>query len=282
MRRIFFITAFTILFLAPLWLFAQQQQYVPLAPIPGVTDKTTFSEFVQRIVIIALSVGAILAVLMLVVGGFQWMVSEAVGDKTLGRERVKNAILGLLILLASVLILNTINPQLTNVSLLVQPLNLPQIETRSGTPSNPNAPSIRQLDPQVMCSEGEYSRTTGGVVISPTCRLKLESECGRTGQELWTISGYWCNRILPGGQAPIPKDVQDQGNPRIPTADKPFVAQICAGSTVFCASCIRHNQACDRVTLTPEYYRNEAECKARITKDENSNWESNCRAYPLP
>lgn len=146
--RILFLTTFLALALLSLVpLSADAQAYQPLAPIPGVSSGISFSQFVERIVVIALSIGAILAVLMLVVGGFEWMVSEAVHKKELGRERVRNAIFGLLILLAAVLVLNTINPQLINLNPAVQELKLPLVERPSDT-SKPDCQRLSRFDCQ--------------------------------------------------------------------------------------------------------------------------------------
>ena len=54
---------------------------------------------------------------MIVIGGIEYMTSELVSSKKAGIERITNAILGLLIALTAFLILNTINPNLLNVCL---------------------------------------------------------------------------------------------------------------------------------------------------------------------
>ena len=60
---------------------------------------------------------AVLAMVMIVIGGIEYMTSELVSSKKAGIERITNAILGLLIALTAFLILNTINPNLLNVCL---------------------------------------------------------------------------------------------------------------------------------------------------------------------
>lgn len=94
--------------------FVLAQQPVVLEPIPGVTQGTSlnFATMMRGLFQALLGLGAILAVLMLVIGGIQYMTGEALHTKEQAREKIRNAILGLLLLFGSVLILQTINPNL--------------------------------------------------------------------------------------------------------------------------------------------------------------------------
>lgn len=94
-------------------------EFVPLAPIPNLdtTDGATLSSYLNSVFNFAISIGAILAVLMIVKGGFEYMTTEAVGQKGAARTSIQNAVLGLILLLMIVLILEVINPQLLNLDL---------------------------------------------------------------------------------------------------------------------------------------------------------------------
>ncbi len=99
------------------------QQYVPLAPIdtdPGIYRVNNFGAFLNGMMKILISLGAVLAVLLIVIGGFQYITSASEGGKGSAKERIENALIGLAILLGSYLILNTINPDLVNTQLIVQ------------------------------------------------------------------------------------------------------------------------------------------------------------------
>ena len=66
----------------------------------------------------ALGIGGILAFVMIVVGGVKLMVSGGNPSKISdAKDQITSAIIGLLLLLGSWLILNTINPQLTVLTL---------------------------------------------------------------------------------------------------------------------------------------------------------------------
>jgi type IV secretory pathway VirB2 component (pilin) len=60
---------------------------------------------------------AVLAVIMIVMGGIQYMTSELPGNKEAGKERIMHAIFGLLLALGAWTLLNTINPDLLNTDL---------------------------------------------------------------------------------------------------------------------------------------------------------------------
>lgn len=96
--------------------------YELLAPIPGlvpnnvVTADFKIGDYVNNLIKIVIGIAAVLAVLMIVFGGIQWMMSDSFLAKGAGKEKIKNAILGLLLALSSYLILNTINPDLVNIN----------------------------------------------------------------------------------------------------------------------------------------------------------------------
>src|SRR5690606_22709225 len=59
----------------------------------------------------------ILAVIMITLGGIQYMTTDAISGKTEGKAVITRALLGLMLALASWLILYTINPNILNFSL---------------------------------------------------------------------------------------------------------------------------------------------------------------------
>jgi Type IV secretion system pilin len=109
-----------------------ESSYTPLAPLPNLTSQTlelakevTFSDYAQYVFNLLVALGAVAAVFMITWGGFEYMTSDVAGTKTGGLDKVKNAVYGLIIILASVLIVRTINPQFGNVPAgLVPPARL--------------------------------------------------------------------------------------------------------------------------------------------------------------
>lgn len=78
--------------------------------------KCALGEYLNIIVKLVVGLSAVLAMVMIVLGGIEYM-GESISHKKAGMEKIRNAILGLLIGLTAVLILNTINPKLLNLCL---------------------------------------------------------------------------------------------------------------------------------------------------------------------
>ncbi len=74
-------------------------------------------DFLTALFNIAISVGAILAVLRIGWAGFKYMTTDAAGEKSTAKEIIQNAVLGLLLLLGIVLILERINPNIPKFNL---------------------------------------------------------------------------------------------------------------------------------------------------------------------
>ncbi|MDP3996564.1 MAG: pilin [bacterium] len=93
--------------------------YVPLAPIEGTfaesTGKTSLTTYIAGAFRIAIALCGVLAFLMIVIGGFQYMSTDAIGGKTEGKERILQAVGGLVLALSSWLIINTLNPELLSL-----------------------------------------------------------------------------------------------------------------------------------------------------------------------
>ena len=99
---------------------AETNEYTVLAPLPGVGDttgKTTLEKYLPAMFNIAIVLSAVFAVLMIVIGGFQYMSTDAIQGKSAGRERIKNAIFALVLVIGAWLILWTINPALLTLNL---------------------------------------------------------------------------------------------------------------------------------------------------------------------
>lgn len=112
-------------------IFAQNEKYIPLEPIAGLnTDPgpDKLGSYIQGLFRILIGVAGMLAVLMISIGGFQYMSTDAVYGKSEAKERITYAIGGLLLAIVSWLILNTINPELLKTD-----LNVPVTEGRVST-----------------------------------------------------------------------------------------------------------------------------------------------------
>ena len=93
--------------------------YVRLVGLPfEQANNQDINEFIKALYRLAIGVAATLAVLRLILAGAQYMFTDVVTTKADAKKNVQNSLVGLLVVLAAVLILNTINPQLTNLEAL--------------------------------------------------------------------------------------------------------------------------------------------------------------------
>ena len=107
------------LFCLPAVVLAAPNPYVPLEPLPFLSQVqgTKLPDLLQALFQLLIIGGAGVAVLMITIGGIQYMTGEALHQKSEGRARIQNSVLGLILLLFIYLLLRTINPQLLNFNL---------------------------------------------------------------------------------------------------------------------------------------------------------------------
>ena len=94
--------------------------YTPLTNIPSVSenDTTSITSYINRLFVLAVVIGAILAVVKITIGGFKYMMSDVITDKSAAKKDITGALLGLGIVLSTFLVLYTIYPNLVNTNIL--------------------------------------------------------------------------------------------------------------------------------------------------------------------
>lgn len=133
---------------------SSSSNYVLLAPISttGEDVLSTFNpeetnalgRYLNIMIKIVIGLAAVMAVVMIVVGGMEYMTSELISSKEAGKQRITEAVLGLLLALGAYAILYTINPNLlrtdtiNNLADAEVTVNLEDpIFSDSGTPPGP-------------------------------------------------------------------------------------------------------------------------------------------------
>ncbi len=102
----------------------KSDKFTPEIPIPGVftgeqnADDSLLTRYIRAIYIYFVWVVGIVAVVMVMYGGIRWVSAAGnPGQIKEARDIIDNAVIGVLIALVSVVLLNTINPKLTNLAL---------------------------------------------------------------------------------------------------------------------------------------------------------------------
>ncbi len=122
------------LFLTSGYVKAQQQplttDYVVLAPLPRTTVNCTvngkaeqctdLSMYLPRAFELTIGIAVALAFVVIVYGGVMYATSDALSGKSAGREAIENALWGLLLVIGSYVILQTINPKMLDFTLDIQ------------------------------------------------------------------------------------------------------------------------------------------------------------------
>lgn len=112
--------------------------FTALAPIPKLTavDSTfingsTLANFFQNLYKYLIGVAAIIAIIMTIWGGLEMATKDSIPMKMQGKQRIYEALIGLLLVLSPVVVFSIINPDILNLS-----VNIPALDTKSGIPTN--------------------------------------------------------------------------------------------------------------------------------------------------
>ena len=87
-------------------------RFTPATQSNGVVSIPFLAQYITGIYRVSVGLGAILAAIMIVYGGFRYLLAATLPGVKEGKEVIQNAFIGLVVLLSSYLILNTINPAL--------------------------------------------------------------------------------------------------------------------------------------------------------------------------
>ncbi len=132
MKKSLFISILFLLVLLPAPIsFVHSQpitEYKLLAPLPckegteacptdelknfDVKSENSLGRYLNVMIRIFIGICAVLAMVMIIMGGLEYMTSELVSSKESGKHKITGALLGLILALGSYAILNTINPDL--------------------------------------------------------------------------------------------------------------------------------------------------------------------------
>ena len=117
--------------------------FVPLVGIPGIDANASFNDYINALYALSISIAALIAVIKIIIAGVKWMLSDVVSSKQEAKSDIQGALIGLLIILAAVLILEVINPQLKSSSLFLSPVGTVK---RAAAPDSGAAPKLKDWE----------------------------------------------------------------------------------------------------------------------------------------
>lgn len=141
--------------------------FCALAPISGLTDQTTadsvaksksFADFFNNLYKYLIGLAAILAIIEIIWGGLEISTKDSVSKQSDGKERITQAIFGLVLVLSPVLVFSIVNPSILNLSLSLKPLDTKRTYIPPST-----TPKIK---------------ITSDSVVSENLSVCLDNDCG--------------------------------------------------------------------------------------------------------
>jgi len=149
--------------------------------IPFLDGDLTTQGFVEAMYKLAIALASIIVVIRLMLAGAKYMLSEVVSNKSQAKEDIKNALLGLLVILGAVLILGTINPKLVGMNFLNDsaPLNIKDADTIDRIGFKPGD-TFSAADIGSMCGEGNLDFSSNEECVNDAVD-KLNQSCKHNG-----------------------------------------------------------------------------------------------------
>lgn len=171
-----------------------QEEFKALAPIPGLTapnpgegsviDSNNLANFFNNLYKYLIGIAAILAIIQIIRGGLEISTQDSISKQSAGREHIRDAIFGLVLVLSPVLVFSIINPTILNLS-----LNLPGLET-ADSPDQDDDGTQTETDPETEC----LVTGTEGILQSALCPSESTArDWGTTN----CAAGFGLSEIIP-------------------------------------------------------------------------------------
>lgn len=199
--KFYFLLLFILL--TPLFTFAQDPLY--LVGIPGVDIGSDFNTYINALYKLSIAIAALLAVIKIIVAGLKWMLTDLITSKEDAKKDIQGAVLGLLIIIAAVIILETINPQLTKTQIFLAPaesIDMSEVSIQKKASDCVREYGSYAWDPvSNICNPGQATTTKkyGGFVREYNCKpinveagqydcSEVEKTCRDLGGEVETYN----------------------------------------------------------------------------------------------
>jgi hypothetical protein len=158
---------------------ATEYGYQPIVGIPGINSNALSTEgYVNALYKLSITVACLLALYKIIFGGVKWALSDVVTDKGEAKKDIKGALLGLLIVLSAVLVLNTINPNLTQLNIFGE--GAPSLDAIEEAQQGADTPFGSAADARYM-SGAEMQRfvdNCNGVIATRYIRINPREQIG--------------------------------------------------------------------------------------------------------
>lgn len=166
-------------------------------PLGGVSQVNGLPEYINVAYRYMVTIVLVVAIVMVVYGGFRYLVGATLGDIQAGKKIIQDAIVGMLIVLGAYTILSTINPATTLLSFTPpEPINCQELAL-------PDAIKKSTCDSDAECDAGKrcvlarnIAFDPGAVVDESVEGLKEGGEAGRAADEAGGVLGTEAEGVI--------------------------------------------------------------------------------------
>jgi Type IV secretion system pilin len=158
-----------VLFL-PVSVFAAE--FKALVGIPGIDNITGdggLNDYINALYRLSISIAALLAVIKIVIAGAKYMLTDIVPAKEEAKKDIQGALIGLLIVIGAIIILNTINTDLTNVNFNLDNVVLDDAPVLTGNQQR-EAECVDGCTEYVCSADSAALRQLSGLPEGTSCR----------------------------------------------------------------------------------------------------------------
>lgn len=199
-----------VLLLLPQVLFGAEIKYQPLVGIPQLGNAApnaqegtgNMAAYFNKLYLLAIAVGAIIAFVKISIAGVKWSLSHVVTDKSDAMNDIRGALIGMVVLLAPYIVLSTIYGNLVNLNVLDKAPRV-DLSSRPNTmnPQTNNCPNGKVYDtalhvcttPQMTVEKTVYKQEE----VTAQIHKQWQDKCGSTLRSQPTPDGgraYWCEK----------------------------------------------------------------------------------------
>lgn len=169
-------------------------QYTPITGFPGLNgNNLTTEDYVKALYMLSITVAGTLAVVKIIFSGVKYMLSDVVTTKGDAVKDIRGALLGILIVMGAYLILYTINPNLTKLSIFGNAPSLTALSAgnSAASPTTPRTEADQCPAGQVFVKTTQYP--DGTCEDSQSTALGGENYASSTGEGNYVCSSYGPN-----------------------------------------------------------------------------------------
>ncbi len=202
-------------FVPPTEAVVNTEEYTVLAPLPGTTVgggdcvgtdcKADLKSYIPGLFKLIIGLAAVVAVAYIIYGGFLYITTDAIQEKSEGKAHITNAIYGLVMISIAWLILYTINPRLLKFELNIGALSVPDRFAETGRLARESNPCTDTTSTACLAEQAAEQRLPAGITLNQPCTFfscptRVDGLTQNTINNLGAmVTSCGCSLVITGG-----------------------------------------------------------------------------------